>query len=202
MPKLWKTKRPIGKLLPTLREYSGSPDTLEIESQVEAQPVTLNPEPGTDNPSVPTRTEDKKTLKSKRMRAEFDVFICYRAADRPAVLKICQQLESHGILPWVDERENRPGLPWLKNLEQQVQNCKSAAIFVGCDGIGPWQEEEAYAFLQEFVRRKCPIIPVFLEDAPDTPELPFLLRGFTWVDFRLSRKDSLERLIWGITGRR
>jgi hypothetical protein len=186
---------------PMLYMAPGDGRLFEVDRRTEMQLATPgNPEPEMDRPLAPA--EIQKTLDGKRTRAEFDVFICYRAADRLAVLKICQGLESHGILPWIDERENRPGLPWLKNLEQQIQLCKSAAIFVGCDGMGPWQEEEAYAFLQEFVRRKCPIIPVFLENAPETPELPFLLRSFTWVDFRQSRMNSLERLIWGITGRR
>jgi hypothetical protein len=67
-------------------------------------------------------------------------------------------------------------------------------------GLGPWQSEEVYAFLQEFMRRKCPVIPVMLPDAPQQPRLPIFLKNCHWVDFRLAEPDPLVQLVWGITG--
>jgi hypothetical protein len=78
----------------------------------------------------------------------------------------------------------------------------SAAVFVGRNGIGPWQSMEVEAFLSEFVRRGCPVIPVLLPDAPNQPALPVFLRNIAWVDFRKQEPEPLERLIWGITGKR
>jgi hypothetical protein len=86
-------------------------------------------------------------------------------------------------------------------LEAQIGQIKTAAVFVGKDGVGPWQQIELETFLREFVDRKCPVIPVVLADAPDKPELPCFLRGMTWVDFRKKDPDPMERLVWGITGR-
>jgi hypothetical protein len=34
------------------------------------------------------------------------------------------------------------------------------------------------------------------------PTLPLLLRGMTWVDLREQDPAAIERLIWGITGRK
>ena len=66
---------------------------------------------------------------------------------------------------------------------------------------GPWQEREQKAFLEEFIHRKCPVIPVFLENCSITPnELPPFLKGMTCVDFRTKEPDPLKRLIYGITG--
>ena len=87
-------------------------------------------------------------------------------------------------------------------LEQQIGQIKSAAVFVGKEGIGPWQRQELDAFLREFARRECPVIPVLLEDVPKQPALPVFLRGMTWVDFRRQDPDPREQLIWGITGER
>jgi hypothetical protein len=75
-------------------------------------------------------------------------------------------------------------------------------VFVGSAGLGPWQEQEMYGFLREFARRKVPVIPVLLADAPSAPELPIFLGGMTWVDFRSSDPDPFESLVWGITGKR
>src|SRR5262249_31483035 len=75
-------------------------------------------------------------------------------------------------------------------------------VFVGPNGIGPWQDRELDAFLREFVRRHCPVIPVILRGNTAPPALPPFLGGMTWVDFRKRNPDPLERLIWGITGER
>jgi hypothetical protein len=73
---------------------------------------------------------------------------------------------------------------------------------VGKGGLGPWQREELDAFLREFVDRGCPVIPVLLPDAPAKPALPVFLRSMIWVDFRVKEPDPLQRLLWGITGKR
>jgi TIR domain len=119
-----------------------------------------------------------------------------------AIKYIAEQLKARGILPWLDEWELRPGTPWQRLLEAQISSIKTAAVFVGKDGIGPWQHNELDAFLREFNERGIPVIPVLLLDTPKQPQLPVFLRGMTWVDFRKSDPDPLQRLIWGITGER
>jgi hypothetical protein len=132
----------------------------------------------------------------------FDVFLCHNNKDKSEVKKIGEQLKDQGILPWLDEWELQPGLPWQRLLERQIEQIKSAAVFVGKDGIGPWQHMELDAFLREFVKRGCPVIPVLLPEAPTEPELPIFLNSMGWVDFRRQDPKPLEQLLWGITGRR
>jgi hypothetical protein len=141
-------------------------------------------------------------LQGKIATGGFDVFLCHNSADKPVVKEIGQQLRQRGILPWLDEWELRPGLPWQRLLENQIAQIKSAAVCIGDDGLGPWQQQELDAFLREFVRRGCPVIPVLLPEAPTEPQLPIFLKGNTWVDFRKRDSDPLGDLIWGITGER
>jgi TIR domain-containing protein len=148
------------------------------------------------------RAAARRELRQKRATAEFDVFLCHNWADKASVRRIADRLEEHGILPWLDERELPPGQPWQQLLEKQIAHIRSAAVFVGAAGVGPWQEQELYGFLREFVSRRSPVIPVLLPDAPDKPELPIFLKAMTWVDFRLQDPEPLSRLIWGITGQR
>jgi hypothetical protein len=135
---------------------------------------------------------------------QFDVFLCHNSEDKEAVIKIAEQLKyEHNIESWLDDWELRPGFPWQPELERQIAHIKSAAVFVGKSGIGPWQSQEIYGFLSEFQRRKCPVIPVLLPDAPQQPQLPIFLRGMTWVDFREQTRvytPAMDKLIWGITG--
>lgn len=132
----------------------------------------------------------------------FDVFLCHNSEDKPAVIEVAQQLQQHGIRPWLDVWELQPGAIWQFALEHQIENIGAATVFVGQQGLGPWQNEEIYAFLQEFIRRKCPVIPVMLLDAPQQPRLPIFLRNRHWVDFRLQEPDPIVQLVWGITGER
>jgi small GTP-binding protein len=141
-------------------------------------------------------------LQGKAAINQFDVFLCHNSKDKPAVKRLGERLKERGIRPWLDEWELRPGLPWQRLLEEQIRQIKAAAIFVGSEGIGPWQRQELDAFLREFVERGCPAIPVVLSDAPQQPELPLFLKGMSWVDFRKQEPDPFERLIWGITGER
>ena len=134
--------------------------------------------------------------------SNFDVFLCHNSADKPAVKQIGERLKEYGILPWLDEWNLTPGRAWQRELQEQIGNIKSAAVFVGKEGIGPWQSEEIYSFLAQFVQRGCSVIPVLLTNAPEQPELPPFLTNRMWVDFRMYIPDPMEQLIWGITGKR
>ncbi len=133
-------------------------------------------------------------------QSTFDVFLCYNSQDKPEVREIALKLKEQGLTPWLDEWELRPGFSWQELLEEQIEQIKSAAVFVGSSGLGPWQQREMRAFLDEFVNRSCPVIPVLLKDAPQKPQLPIFLKAVTWVDFRHSESNPMGRLMWGITG--
>ena len=130
----------------------------------------------------------------------FDVFLCHNGEDKEEIRKIADNLENQGVNPWLDEREIRPGTSWQTALGEQIENIKSAAVFVGESGLGPWQNQEIQALLSQFVKRNCPVIPVVLPSAKSTPELPWTLENLHYVDFRATNPDPLKQLMWGITG--
>jgi hypothetical protein len=191
----------------------GEPEVASTAPSETAASAAPEPSAGASPQSVPVPSQKElerlaqeqraaQEIARKRSLGEFDVFLCHNWADKPAVKKIAQRLIAAGVMPWLDEWELPPGRPWQPLLEQQIANIRSAAVFVGSAGIGPWQEQEINGFLRQFVRRSNPVIPVLLDNAPDQPALPLFLEAMTWVDFRLSDPDPLERLIWGITGAR
>jgi len=133
----------------------------------------------------------------------FDVYICYDSSDREEVEVIAEQLKAQGLKPWLDVWEIRPGEPWQSTLEKQLSHIKSAAVFLGKKGIGPWQNNEVRAILREFVEQNRPVIPVLLPECDQfNPELPAFLKNRTWVDLRQKDLDPLQMLIWGVTGRK
>ena len=137
-----------------------------------------------------------------RREEHFQVFMCHNTSDKAEVRENASRLRDRGVVPWLDEDQIRPGTPWQPELERQIATIRAAAVFVGRDGIGPWQRSEIDGFLRQFRSRHCPVIPVILPDAKRDPDLPLFLSAMGWVDFRRTRPDPLETLIWGITGER
>jgi hypothetical protein len=135
-------------------------------------------------------------------RRRFDVFQCHNSVDKEAVRRICRKLEEHGLRTWLDDEQIQPGLPWQDALEEQIETIGAVAIFVGRSSIGPWQRNELRAFIDQFVERRCPVIPVLLRGAGDPPQLPTFLRAMRWIDFRRNSRRAILQLIWGITGKR
>ena len=131
----------------------------------------------------------------------FDVFLSHNSADKPTVIELATMLKERKLKVWLDAWELVPGRSWQQALEEVIATVGSAAVLVGKDGIGPWEEPEMRACLDQCVHRKMPVIPVLLPGAPATPQLPLLLRQFTWVDLRGGLGEArVDRLEWGITG--
>jgi hypothetical protein len=132
----------------------------------------------------------------------FEVFMCHNSDDKDAIRQLNHQLQKSGIKTWLDEEQLPPGRLWQELLEEQIERIKTAAVFVVKSGIGPWQNVEIRAFLQEFANRRCPVIPVILPDCTNVPELPLFLKQLIWVDFRKPTPDPYKNLLWGITGKK
>jgi hypothetical protein len=150
---------------------------------------------------LPVKDETRGSAQESKAEV-FDVFLCHNSEDKPAVREISQQLVSEGIKPWLDDEQIKPGTTWQATIGHQIESIKSAAVFIGESGVGPWQDEEVQTFLSLFVKRKSPIIPVILPSAKTTPKLPWTMENFHWVDFRVPDPDPLQQLIWGITRER
>ncbi len=156
---------------------------------------------GITSRAIPTGGRFRGTLST--MSFDFDVFLSHNSRDKPAVRQLGEALKRRGLRVWLDEWELVPGRPWQEALEEIIETTRAAAVLVGKDGLGPWQEPEMRGCITEFVNRKLPVIPVLLPGAPGKPELPLFLKQFTWVDLREGiTEKGLDRLVWGITGQK
>ena len=140
-------------------------------------------------------------------RNEYDVFLCHNSEDKKEVLKIANLLKFHGIQPWLDIWHLPAGRDWQPMLEMLIEESTAAAILIGQNGFGPWQNQEMNAFLREFVSRDCTVIPVILPSAreEEAPDLPAFLKGKTWVNLGQGADEGEYdnqwiKLLWGITG--
>ncbi len=134
----------------------------------------------------------------------YDVFLSHASADKPSVETLARRLREDGLEPFLDKWHLVPGEPWQEALEDALEASRTCAVFVGRK-LGPWQNEEMRAALDERVRdTDYRVIPVLLPATlkPGEKGLPRFLRRLTWVDFRrgLDDDDAYHRLVCGIRG--
>jgi hypothetical protein len=148
------------------------------------------------------RDQAAQVVEGKRRVGDYDVFLCHNSADKPAVREVAQKLCERGLLPWLDELDLRPGRLWQEQIQEQIGQIKSAAVFIGPSGRGPWQEIEMNAILGKFAQLRRPVIPVLLLGGVAPKELPLFLQGYHAVKLGQTDPDPIDALYWGITGER
>jgi tetratricopeptide (TPR) repeat protein len=133
----------------------------------------------------------------------FDVFLAHNSADKPFVREINTKLKQCGLKTWIDEEQIAPGRSFQQEIQQAIPIVKTAAIILGKDGIGRWQNWEIQTFFSQLVNANKIVIPVLLPGLDEVPEdLPFL-QQLRWINFKnVEDSDSIGLLIWGITGER
>jgi nucleotide-binding universal stress UspA family protein len=147
-------------------------------------------------------TRVRLPLQQERTRlGDFDVFLCHNSADKPAVRDVNAALRDGGVKTWLDEEQLPLGLPWQDELEKHIGEVRCALVFVGSEGLGPWQHMEMRALLDQLMQRRCPVVPVILPSA-DKVEVPLFLKQLTWVDLRSNFERNIRRLIGEIRSAR
>jgi YD repeat-containing protein len=130
----------------------------------------------------------------------FDVFFSYHWRDHTLVEGVARTLTTRGLRVFLDRWYLTPGQPWPQALERTLASCNSVAVFLGSDGLGPWQQRERDLALDRQGREPgFPVIPVLLKRAD--PALGFLKLN-TWVDLSANVSDeaALEILCAAIRG--
>jgi eukaryotic-like serine/threonine-protein kinase len=133
------------------------------------------------------------------MARRYDLFLSYNSRDRDAVEKIHESLKALDLRPWFDRESLTPGRLWQEEAEEGLKSCRAAAVFIGPNGIGPWESLEMRVLLTRVARQGFPLIPVALPGAPAELELPAFLAELTWVDLRTGiTEEKIADLVRGI----
>jgi hypothetical protein len=141
-------------------------------------------------------------LRDKIWRNEFDVFMAHNADDKESVRSICQSLQMHGIYPWIDVEQIRPGTSFQKGIQSAIRKVQAAAIVLGPAGVGRWQDIEIPTIIEQAVKRGIPVIPVLLPGLERIPDDLLFLEQLNYVKFEETVREeaALQQLISGITG--
>ena len=180
-------------LFDLLEEKFGDPDLLEKVREMEEE------------------AEEKKeeavgvtTSKAKANIGEFDVFLAHNSKDKDQVIKLSERLKARGLNPWLDIEQIPPGRWFQDIISQDIQKVKSAAIIIGKQGIGKWENLELRSFISRCVNEEIPVIPILLPGVSKLPSNLTFLRELNWVKFKEKIEDTeaLDNLEWGITGKK
>jgi hypothetical protein len=158
--------------------------------------------------ALPISLKSRKADSGGRMTGSklYDVFLSHNSADKDAVEAVARRLEDEAALsPFLDKWHLIPGNPWQEELEQALDAARTCAVFIGPEGVGPWENVEMRSALDDRVTRPgFRVIPVLLPQAvlPQQGRLPRFLARLTWVDFRhgLHDPEAFRRLVAGIRG--
>ena len=72
----------------------------------------------------------------------YDAFLSYSSLDRPAVLRVAEELRLRGCSCFLDQWYLQPGQNWVEALEKALAGSRSAAFFIGPREMGRWQQKE------------------------------------------------------------
>lgn len=202
----------VERLLEVVRYYEGDTITWQkvLAAQREALPTVTNQPPAggitpahpkPERPAVESGVDETRATKRT-----YDVFLSHNGNDKSVVEWLAVNLTNEvGLKPFLDKWHLVPGEPWQEALEKALDDSSTCAVFLGPQGLGPWENEEMRSALDERVRDKSlRVIPVLLPgaDPKDEKTLPRFLRRLTWVDFRagIDDRDAFRRLVAGIRG--
>ncbi len=161
-------------------------------------------------PQIDKAADDKRrketaasTVQGKIATKDFDVFLAHNTQDKSIVRIIAELLKQLGLNPWFDEEQIPPGR-WVQEFTQQaIPHVKSAAIFIGVNGLEEWQELYLRTLNSQCVKAKIPVIPVLLPGVNELPDDLHFLKELKPVSFRsIDDSQALDDLKWGITGQR
>ncbi|HEV7404673.1 MAG TPA: TIR domain-containing protein, partial [Chthoniobacteraceae bacterium] len=123
----------------------------------------------------------------------YDVFISYHSQDHAVVGEIAKRLHERGVTAFLDRWYLPKGRPWRSLLEENIAGSGAVAVFVGAQGMGPWQLREIDVALERQTRQAgFPVIPVLLPGSE--PPLGFLGQN-TWIDQRNQPLDQVVLLL-------
>jgi len=141
----------------------------------------------------------------KAVREDFrwDVFLSYRHADKADVCRLAKGLENMGLRVWWDDKEIPPGVPFEDAILEGLSQSWATAVCIGPSTIGGWQQQEVRKAINDQVKTKKPVMPVFLPGVPDPDQVDigFLESNSRVVfDQTVGEQAGLNRIYWGVTG--
>jgi hypothetical protein len=131
------------------------------------------------------------------------IMISYKTENRATADELFAMLEAVGLVPWMDYRGIEPGMKWRDELIRQVRTCNAFVALLTPNYI---RSEHCRMEILIARRRRCPILPVEVEECIDLLDSYEETKGLadtfmvrlqrsSLVGLPISREQALERLV-------
>ncbi|MGN9891775.1 toll/interleukin-1 receptor domain-containing protein [Micromonospora sp. L31] len=154
----------------------GGTFTRLLRSTLAAELAELPPAGGLsqEEPSAPAPATGTKRPATARV----DAFLAYHSSDVNMVRRIATELKKLNARCWFDRDDLLPGQLVQDALEAALQNCRSTVVFIGAEGLGPWERFEYRHAVSTAVYNGQAIIPVLLNGPRFPADAPAFIRQF------------------------
>src|SRR5262245_33503265 len=123
-----------------------------------------------------------------RRKAEEKFFFSYARADKDFVLKLADDLRSHGINLWLDQLDIPGGVRWDDAVEDALHASPCLLVVLSPASVASDNVKDEISFGLE--NRKT-IVPILHKECA----IPLRLQRFQYIDFRVGYEDGIKRLI-------
>lgn len=106
-------------------------------------------------------------------------FISHSSEDHETALRICEVMESRGLLCWIAPRDIDPGAPYDEEIVRGIESSQSLILLLSDSANdSPHVKRE----LMLALRAGRAVYPIRIKAVEPGPKLQYLLEGIHWVD--------------------
>lgn len=100
------------------------------------------------------------------------IFISYSRKDSPCAYRIARILEGQGFKIWIDKDDIPPGAPFPMKIFEAIRNASAMIILWSANSqSSDYVKHELEEAQNQYMHRRMPIIPIWLDDTPLHPIL-------------------------------
>jgi WD40 repeat protein len=130
-----------------------------------------------------------------------DVFLIYHHLDWLQVTQLACRLRERSVTPWLDTWDLAPGDLRIPKIEEAIRKAPAILVCIGKEGLVGLQALETWAALTQAMRSKSKrVVPVLLQGASETDQLPLFLQTYEPADLRKEYEQEIQRLLSAIRG--
>ena len=125
------------------------------------------------------------------------VYISYAKEDQELANRLYEDIQRHGIQPWLDKRDLQPGQNWEIEIKKAIKESSIFIALLSTKSITKkgFIQKELRIAMQELDERPTAdifVIPVRIDECmPDDEKLKYL----HWIDLFPSYEEGLQRII-------
>ncbi|MEO0600660.1 MAG: TIR domain-containing protein [Myxococcota bacterium] len=125
-----------------------------------------------------------------------DAFISYASVNQPTALEICNHLEVAGRTCWIAPRDIRPGADYRQEILRGLTDATVLLLVYSKEAAASPHVVREVSLADEEGKT---VVPVRIDDTPETGPLRYVLHGKHWVDFHHGPATAVQQIAHAIS---